>query len=42
MFDFPAWSGLAIPIVIVVALLLYSVRIFREYERGVVFLLGRL
>jgi regulator of protease activity HflC (stomatin/prohibitin superfamily) len=42
MFDFPAWSGLAIPIIIVVALLLYSVRIFREYERGVVFLLGRL
>jgi regulator of protease activity HflC (stomatin/prohibitin superfamily) len=42
MFDFPAWSGIAIPIIIVVTLLLYSVRIFREYERGVVFLLGRL
>jgi regulator of protease activity HflC (stomatin/prohibitin superfamily) len=42
MFDFPAWSGLAVPIIIVVTLLLYSVRIFREYERGVVFLLGRL
>jgi regulator of protease activity HflC (stomatin/prohibitin superfamily) len=42
MFDFPAWSGLAIPIILVVTLLLYSVRIFREYERGVVFLLGRL
>jgi regulator of protease activity HflC (stomatin/prohibitin superfamily) len=42
MFDFPAWSGLAIPIIIVVALLLYSVRILREYERAVVFMLGRL
>jgi regulator of protease activity HflC (stomatin/prohibitin superfamily) len=42
MFDFPAWSGLAVPIIIVVTVLLYSVRIFREYERGVVFLLGRL
>jgi regulator of protease activity HflC (stomatin/prohibitin superfamily) len=42
MFDFPAWSGLAIPIIIVVTLLLYSVRILREYERAVVFMLGRL
>jgi regulator of protease activity HflC (stomatin/prohibitin superfamily) len=42
MFDFPAWFGLAIPIIIVVALLLYSVRILREYERAVVFMLGRL
>jgi regulator of protease activity HflC (stomatin/prohibitin superfamily) len=42
MFDFPAWSGLAIPIFIVVAILLYSVRILREYERAVVFMLGRL
>ncbi len=42
MFNFPAWSGLAIPLLIVVVLLLYSVRILREYERGVVFMLGRL
>jgi regulator of protease activity HflC (stomatin/prohibitin superfamily) len=42
MFDFPAWSGLAIPIIIVVAVLLYSVRVLREYERAVVFMLGRL
>jgi regulator of protease activity HflC (stomatin/prohibitin superfamily) len=42
MFDFPAWFGLAIPIIIVVVLLLYSVRILREYERAVVFMLGRL
>jgi regulator of protease activity HflC (stomatin/prohibitin superfamily) len=42
MFDFPAWSGLAIPIIIVVTLVFYSVRILREYERAVVFMLGRL
>lgn len=42
MFAFPAWSGLAIPIFIVIAILLYSVRILREYERAVVFMLGRL
>jgi regulator of protease activity HflC (stomatin/prohibitin superfamily) len=37
-----AFSGLAIPIIIVVMLLIYSVRILREYERAVVFMLGRL
>ena len=42
LFDFPTWSGLAVPILIAVALLLYSVRVLREYERGVVFMLGRL
>jgi regulator of protease activity HflC (stomatin/prohibitin superfamily) len=41
-FDLPAWSGLAFPLLIVVVLLLYSIRILREYERGVVFMLGRL
>jgi regulator of protease activity HflC (stomatin/prohibitin superfamily) len=40
--DFPAWAGFVIPIIAVVALLLYSFRILREYERAVVFLLGRL
>jgi regulator of protease activity HflC (stomatin/prohibitin superfamily) len=36
------WTGLVIPIFVVVALLAYSVRVMREYERAVVFLLGRL
>ncbi len=33
------WSGL--PLILIVLLVAYSVRILREYERGVVFLLGR-
>jgi len=37
----PDWTTVAIPLVIVLLLLAYSVRILREYERGVVFLLGR-
>ena len=37
---FTLFSG-ALPLLIVVALLAYSIRILREYERGVVFLLGR-
>jgi regulator of protease activity HflC (stomatin/prohibitin superfamily) len=37
----PDWIGLAIPIVAVILLLAYSIRILREYERAVVFLLGR-
>jgi regulator of protease activity HflC (stomatin/prohibitin superfamily) len=41
-FDFPAWSGLVVPIVILLVVLAYSFRILREYERGVVFLLGRM
>lgn len=41
-FEFPAWSGFAVPIVVLVALLAYSLRILPEYERAVVFLLGRL
>ena len=40
-FDFPAFSGFALPIIVGVGLLLYSFRILREYERGVVFMLGR-
>jgi len=39
--DVPALSGLAIPIIVVLAILAYSIRILREYERGVVFMLGR-
>jgi regulator of protease activity HflC (stomatin/prohibitin superfamily) len=37
---FTLFSG-ALPLLIVVAILAYSIRILREYERGVVFLLGR-
>ena len=37
---FSLFSG-ALPLLIVVAILAYSIRILREYERGVVFLLGR-
>jgi regulator of protease activity HflC (stomatin/prohibitin superfamily) len=38
----PAALGFLIPILVLIALLAYSFRILREYERGVVFLLGRL
>ena len=37
---FTLFSG-ALPLLIIVAILAYSIRILREYERGVVFLLGR-
>jgi regulator of protease activity HflC (stomatin/prohibitin superfamily) len=37
---FTLFSG-ALPLLIVVAVVAYSMRILREYERGVVFLLGR-
>jgi len=42
MIDFPIWSSLLIPVIVVVLLLFYAVRILREYERAVVFMLGRL
>ena len=42
MIDFSIWSGLLIPVIIVLAILFYAFRILREYERAVVFLLGRL
>jgi regulator of protease activity HflC (stomatin/prohibitin superfamily) len=41
-FDIPALSGFLIPVLVILSLLFYSFRILREYERGVVFLLGRL
>jgi regulator of protease activity HflC (stomatin/prohibitin superfamily) len=41
-FDIPAWSGLIVPLIVLVLLVAYSIRILREYERAVVFLLGRL
>jgi regulator of protease activity HflC (stomatin/prohibitin superfamily) len=42
MFLLPGWFGLFLPILLILLLLAYSVRILREYERAVVFLLGRL
>jgi regulator of protease activity HflC (stomatin/prohibitin superfamily) len=41
-FNFPAFSGLIIPALVIIGLLLYSIRVMREYERAVVFLLGRI
>jgi regulator of protease activity HflC (stomatin/prohibitin superfamily) len=42
IFDILDFTGLIIPAVLVFALLAYSIRVLREYERAVVFLLGRL
>jgi regulator of protease activity HflC (stomatin/prohibitin superfamily) len=41
-FEIPTWSGIVLPIAVIALLLAYSIRILREYERAVVFLLGRL
>jgi regulator of protease activity HflC (stomatin/prohibitin superfamily) len=41
MYFIPDWIGLVFPIVIVLVILAYSIRILREYERAVIFLLGR-
>ncbi|MFN3350211.1 slipin family protein [Pseudorhodoplanes sp.] len=38
----PAWSGLLIPALVILFILINAFRILREYERGVVFMLGRL
>jgi regulator of protease activity HflC (stomatin/prohibitin superfamily) len=42
MSDIIAIAPYAVPVLLVLALIAYSFRILREYERGVVFLLGRL
>jgi regulator of protease activity HflC (stomatin/prohibitin superfamily) len=42
MIDLSIWSSLLVPVIIVLAILFYAFRILREYERAVVFLLGRL
>jgi regulator of protease activity HflC (stomatin/prohibitin superfamily) len=42
MTDIIAIAPYAVPVLLVLALAAYSFRILREYERGVVFLLGRL
>ncbi len=41
-FDLLDFGGLLIPIVFLIALAAYSIRVLREYERAVIFLLGRL
>lgn len=42
MFSLLDFSGLLVPIVLIIFLLAYSVKVLREYERAVIFLLGRL
>jgi regulator of protease activity HflC (stomatin/prohibitin superfamily) len=37
-----AWSALLVPAILFLAIILYSFSVLREYERGVVFMLGRL
>jgi regulator of protease activity HflC (stomatin/prohibitin superfamily) len=41
MYYIPEWTGLILPIVVLLVVIGYSIRILREYERAVVFLLGR-
>jgi regulator of protease activity HflC (stomatin/prohibitin superfamily) len=41
MFDIPAIPIFSLPLVVILALLATAIRILREYERGVVFTLGR-
>ena len=41
MYFLPDWIGFVFPIVVVLVILAYSIRILREYERAVIFLLGR-
>jgi regulator of protease activity HflC (stomatin/prohibitin superfamily) len=40
--DLATVTGFIIPLLVIIGILLYSIRILREYERGVVFMLGRL
>jgi len=42
LFDLLDYTGLIIPAILILAILAYSVRVLREYERAVVFLLGRM
>ena len=41
MWFLPDWSGFIIPIFVIGLILVYSIRILREYERAVIFFLGR-
>jgi hypothetical protein len=40
--DIAAITSFVFPLIVILAIALYSIRILREYERGVVFMLGRL
>jgi regulator of protease activity HflC (stomatin/prohibitin superfamily) len=40
--DITALTGLVFPLLVIIGIALYSIRILREYERAVVFMLGRL
>jgi regulator of protease activity HflC (stomatin/prohibitin superfamily) len=42
LFDILDYTGLIIPVILILAILAYSIRVLREYERAVVFLLGRM
>jgi regulator of protease activity HflC (stomatin/prohibitin superfamily) len=41
MTDFVLLPALAVPVIVLIVLVLSAIRILREYERGVVFMLGR-
>jgi len=41
-FDIAAVTSFIFPLIVIIGIALYSIRILREYERGVVFMLGRL
>jgi regulator of protease activity HflC (stomatin/prohibitin superfamily) len=41
MFEFPAIPIFSLPVIVAIALVASAIRILREYERGVVFTLGR-
>ncbi|MPZ41329.1 MAG: slipin family protein [Rhizobiales bacterium] len=40
--DITTLTGYLFPLIVIIGIALYSIRILREYERGVVFMLGRL
>jgi regulator of protease activity HflC (stomatin/prohibitin superfamily) len=40
-FNLPGLAGVVIPVIVLLVLLAYAIRILREYERGVIFMLGR-
>jgi len=40
--DIPGLLGYIFPLLVIIGIAMYAIRILREYERGVVFMLGRL
>jgi regulator of protease activity HflC (stomatin/prohibitin superfamily) len=40
--DIAALAGYIFPLLVIIGIAMYSIRVLREYERGVVFMLGRL